>query len=128
MERLVAFLTAVADRWAFWIGLLLMIEPFSESAFPVFAARIKRVLADDRRKMAFRIAGAIALFVACFQAWDEQFELAAGNVNRLAMKDLIGTAINEGAELSKTHKSSKEASDAVSYQHAAEIWATKTGP
>lgn len=74
----------------------------------------------------FRVLGVIALLIASFQAWNTQYELARQNDDRLATKDLIATAIGEDEELIKSHKQSKEQSDADVYSHDASVWATKT--
>src|ERR1700693_1194606 len=64
MGNILAFIESVAGHWAFWIGLVLMVEPYLEGAFPSVAAWIKQLLVDDRRKRFFRVAGIIALLVA----------------------------------------------------------------
>lgn len=127
MGNVISFVEAVADHWVFWIALVLMVEPFLEGTFPALADRIKRALPDERRKAVFRVLGVIALLIASFQAWNTQYELAHQNDDRLAMKNLIATAIVEGEQIIKSHKQSKEQSDADVYSHDASIWATKTG-
>ena len=64
MGNIPAFIGSVAGHWAFWIGLVLMVEPYLEGAFPSVATWIKRLLVDERRKWVFRIAGIVALLVA----------------------------------------------------------------
>jgi hypothetical protein len=61
MGNIFAFIEAVAGHWVFWIGLALTVEPYLEGAFPAIAAWVKRLLADERRKVAFRAIGALAL-------------------------------------------------------------------
>jgi hypothetical protein len=34
MRNVISFVEAVADHWVFWIGLVLMVDPFLEGAFP----------------------------------------------------------------------------------------------
>ena len=72
MGNVATFIQAVAGHWLSWVGLLLMVEPYLEGAFPSAAACIRWLLADERRKRFFRFAGVLALLVACFQVWDDE--------------------------------------------------------
>jgi hypothetical protein len=126
MGNILAFIESVAGHWAFWIGLVLMVEPYLEGAFPSVAAWIKQLLVDDRRKRFFRVAGIIALLVAFFQAWNTQYELSQQNADRIAIKALIGQMIKEGTDLLTTYKDSEKQSDADTLTHAGTLWATKT--
>src|SRR5258706_14139831 len=97
LGNLVVFFRAVADHWLFWIGLFLMIEPYLERVAPRTWEAINRHLANhpERRKKLFRIGGAIALFFACFQAWNVQYEAGVKNGDRVAMKALLSVGIKE---------------------------------
>lgn len=121
-----AFIGAVAIQWFFWIGLILMIEPYLEAVAPLVADILERFFnrRPARRQMIFRLAGALALVFACFQAWEVQYEAAGNNQNRFAMKELLHTAINEGEELNKDWF---KRTDADAYRHEANVWANKTG-
>src|SRR5258708_21583482 len=101
LHNLVLFLEAVADHWLFWIGLFLMIEPYLERVAPKTWETVTRHLAEhpERRKRLFRIVGAIALFFACFQAWNVEHKAGTENADRVVMKALISKVINEGEAL-----------------------------
>jgi hypothetical protein len=73
---MLVFLAAVTGHWLFWIGLLLMVEPYLEGVAPRIGDRLKTLLAKrpEGRKAIFRWAGVIALFIACFQVWGEEHQ------------------------------------------------------
>lgn len=72
------FLSAVIQGWLTWIGFALMIEPLAESWVPTSWERIKSWHRWDteRRHSVTRAVGVVLVFVACFQAWDEQYSAA----------------------------------------------------
>ena len=71
-----AFFWAVADHWLFWIGIGLMIEPYLEGGWPTTYKALKAHFAKypKRRQTNFRKAGAIALLIACYQAWNVEYQ------------------------------------------------------
>ena len=104
-----------------------MIEPYLEGAAPRTWDSIRKYLAKhpERRKKLFRLAGAIALFFACFQAWNVQYEANVGNADRVAMKSLISVGIKEGEGLIKN--SSNKDEDADSFKHESNLWTNRIG-
>jgi hypothetical protein len=71
ISRFVEFIGIVARGWLFWIGLLLMVEPYLEGVAPRFYNRLNQLLGDRRRSI-FVAVGILALVISFFQAWDAQ--------------------------------------------------------
>ena len=71
ISRFFEFIGIVARGWLFWIGLLLMVEPYLEGTAPRFYSRLNQILGGRRRSI-FVTAGIIALVISFFQAWDAQ--------------------------------------------------------
>jgi hypothetical protein len=118
------FIRSVADSAIFWIGLFLMIEPYLEGAAPQVSAFLKRWLEPNRRKRLFRAVGLVAIFFACFQAWNVQYEANGTNQNRFAMKDLLSISIKEGEELGKDWF---KRDDDEKFKYETNVWTNKTG-
>jgi hypothetical protein len=119
------FCWAVADHWLFWIGLFLMIEPYLERVAPRTWETISKHLANhpERRKKLFRIIGAIALFFACFQAWNVEHTKRTENADRVAMKALVSVGIKEGEALTLNY----EKKDADKFKHETNFWTNRIG-
>jgi hypothetical protein len=134
MHNFWVFIGAVADNWIFWVGLFLMIEPYLEGAAPK-TFKIWRELSHlypAARRKVFRIVGVIALLTAIFQTWNAEYEgrLAAESNQvlepldkRLAMKNLISTAISEGEALGKDWFKKED----QPFLHDTNVWTNKTG-
>jgi hypothetical protein len=118
------FIRSVADSAVFWVGLFLMIEPYLEGAAPKVSAFLKEWLDPCRRKRVFRIVGLMAIFFACFQAWNVQYEANGTNQNRFAMKALLSTSIKEGEELTRNWF---KRDDDTNFKHETNLWTNKTG-
>lgn len=67
------FLFAVANHLIFWLGLVLMIEPYLEAAAPASWERLQMFFQKNPRlrRNIFRAAGALAIIIGCFQTYDE---------------------------------------------------------
>jgi hypothetical protein len=130
------FLSAVADHWIFWIGIFLMIEPYAEGIAPRTWGVVRTFLArhPEGRKRIFRIAGLIALFFACFQAWNSQYEArlnaetlrsstAEELQKRAAMKSLLSNGINEGEAIGKDWVTKEE----VAFLQETNGWTNRMG-
>jgi hypothetical protein len=130
------FLSAVADHWIFWIGILLMIEPYAEGIAPRTWGVVRGFLArhPEGRKKIFRIAGLIALFFACFQAWSSQYEARLNAEARrqataeeiqklLAMKSLISSGVKEGEDIGKDWVTKDE----EAFLHETNRWTNRIG-
>jgi hypothetical protein len=102
-----------------------MIEPYLEGAAPRTWKTIREHLGKhpERRKKIFRVVGAIALFFACFQAWNVQYETSTRNADRAVMKTLISLGIKEGEGLA-TNWTAKEAD---SFKHETNFWTNRIG-
>ena len=113
------FIRSVADSAVFWVGLFLMIEPYLEGAAPKVSAFLKEWLDPCRRKRVFRIVGLMAIFFACFQEWNVQYEANGTNQNRFAMKALLSTSIKEGEELTRNWF---KRDDDTNFKHETNLW------
>jgi hypothetical protein len=74
LARIAQFAVKIIDRWAFWVGLLLIVEPYLEGVAPTLSKQLRIWLSGKPalRSRVFRAAGVIALCVAAFQAWDHE--------------------------------------------------------
>jgi hypothetical protein len=83
-----------------------------------------------RRKL-FRVVGVLALLIAVFQAWNAEYEgrraadASQGDPveKRMAMKDLISTAMRDGEELGKDWFKK----DDQPFLHDTNVWTNKVG-
>ena len=88
MADLWAFFCAVAGTWTFWFGMVLMIEPSLEGAWPRTYAASKALFAKHPklRQTIFRRLGAILLLFACFQAWHSEYSAHAELTQQMQAK------------------------------------------
>ena len=72
------FVTDVWALWLSWLGALLLVEPLLEHWAPRLFDRLRTWPAwqSSRRHTATRWVGVILLFVACYQAWETQYDAA----------------------------------------------------
>src|SRR5271156_2675279 len=105
--------------------------PFA-TAIAIVSANVSLVFSQffkDSRKIALVtiscLFGAIAIFGAFYSAYESGVATKAESQKRLAMKNLLGSAIETGVSLTAKQRTESEI-DANAFKSDAEAWATRT--
>jgi hypothetical protein len=105
--------------------------PFA-TAIATVSANVSLVFSQffkDSRKIALVtiscLFGVIAIFGAFYSAYESGVATKAKSQKRLAMKNLLGSAIETGVSLTAKQRTESE-SDANAFKSDAEAWATRT--